>query len=124
MNIKLHPDSIPIKSPNQNLLIDGLKEVKSKSMIFWKNDSFGPASVHAAALFSFWQRRRICVDFRALTTATIRNNYPLPKIDEMWDQIGNSRYFRSISDLDPIRFALRNKNSKRASKQGTGRTSF
>jgi hypothetical protein len=29
MNIKLLPDSIPIKSPNQNLLIDGLKEVKS-----------------------------------------------------------------------------------------------
>jgi hypothetical protein len=30
------------------------------------------------------------------TKATIRSNYPLPRIDEVWDQIGGSHFFSSL----------------------------
>jgi Reverse transcriptase (RNA-dependent DNA polymerase) len=51
---------------------------------------------------------RICVDYRAVNKATIRNNYPLLRIDEVWDQIGGSRYFSSLdlrSGYDQIRIS-------------------
>jgi hypothetical protein len=51
---------------------------------------------------------RMCVDYRALNKATIRNNYPLPRIDEFWDQIGGSQSFSSLdlrSGFNKIRIA-------------------
>jgi hypothetical protein len=36
---------------------------------------------------------RMCIDYRALNRATIKNNYPLRRIDEVWDQLGGSKYF-------------------------------
>jgi Reverse transcriptase (RNA-dependent DNA polymerase) len=39
---------------------------------------------------------RICVGYRALNKAMIRNNYPLPRIDDVWDQTGGSQLFSSL----------------------------
>lgn len=36
---------------------------------------------------------RVVVDFRKLNEKTIGDTYPLPKIDEILDQLGHSRYF-------------------------------
>jgi Reverse transcriptase (RNA-dependent DNA polymerase) len=36
------------------------------------------------------------IDYRALNRATIKNNYPLPRIEEVWDQLGGSIYFSAI----------------------------
>jgi Reverse transcriptase (RNA-dependent DNA polymerase) len=39
---------------------------------------------------------RMYIDYRALNRATIKNNYPLPRIEEVWDQLGGSIYFSAI----------------------------
>ena len=39
---------------------------------------------------------RMCVDYRALNKATIRNRYPLPRIDELLDRLGDARFFTKI----------------------------
>lgn len=36
---------------------------------------------------------RFCVDFRAVNNVTKKDVYPLPRIDEMFDSLGNCRYF-------------------------------
>ncbi|GAQ92414.1 hypothetical protein KFL_010100030, partial [Klebsormidium nitens] len=39
---------------------------------------------------------RFCVDFRGLNKVTVPDNYPLPRIDAIFDQLGNSRYFTML----------------------------
>jgi len=41
---------------------------------------------------------RMCIDYRKLNAKTVRNNYPLPRIDEMVDRLAGSKVFH-ILDL-------------------------
>ncbi|WVZ76338.1 hypothetical protein U9M48_024321 [Paspalum notatum var. saurae] len=40
--------------------------------------------------------RRICVDYRALNDVTIKNKYPLPRIDDLFDQLQGACVFSKI----------------------------
>ena len=39
---------------------------------------------------------RMCVDYRALNNHTIKNRYPLPRIDELFDRLIGARYFTKL----------------------------
>ena len=39
---------------------------------------------------------RLCVDYRKLNKATIKNRYPLPQIDDLFDQLQGSCVFSKI----------------------------
>ena len=39
---------------------------------------------------------RMCMDYRALNKLTVKNSYPLPRIDEIFDQLKGSKYFSKI----------------------------
>ena len=39
---------------------------------------------------------RLCVDYRRLNRVTIKNKYPLSRIDALFDQLKGSRYFSKI----------------------------
>ena len=39
---------------------------------------------------------RLCIDYRALNTATIKNAYPLPRLDEIFNQYRHAEYFTNI----------------------------
>ncbi|GJY92430.1 putative reverse transcriptase domain-containing protein [Tanacetum coccineum] len=40
---------------------------------------------------------RMCIDYRELNKLTIKNCYPLPRIDDLFDQLQGSRYFSKIN---------------------------
>ena len=39
---------------------------------------------------------RLCIDYRELNKVTIRNQYPLPRIDDLFDQLQGARVFLKI----------------------------
>ena len=39
---------------------------------------------------------RLCIDYRELNKVTIRNQYPLPRIDDLFDQLQGSKVFSKI----------------------------
>ncbi|GKE26974.1 putative reverse transcriptase domain-containing protein, partial [Tanacetum coccineum] len=39
---------------------------------------------------------RMCIDYRELNKLTIKNCYPLPRIDDLFDQLQGARYFSKI----------------------------
>ena len=39
---------------------------------------------------------RMYVEYRSLNAVTIKNKYPLPKIDELFDQLKGAKYFSKI----------------------------
>ncbi|KAM2418624.1 hypothetical protein ACFX1W_025288 [Malus domestica] len=39
---------------------------------------------------------KLCIDYRALNKITIKNKYPLPLIADLFDQLGEARYFTKL----------------------------
>ncbi len=39
---------------------------------------------------------RLCVDYRALNRLSVKNSYPLPRIDDIMDQLSTAKYFTKI----------------------------
>ena len=39
---------------------------------------------------------RLCLDYRQLNKVTIKNKYPLPRIEDLFDQLGGCYYFSKI----------------------------
>ena len=39
---------------------------------------------------------RLCMDYRELNKVTIKNKYPLPQIDDLFDQLKGAKYFSNI----------------------------
>ena len=39
---------------------------------------------------------RLCIDYRHLNKVTIKNKYPLPRINDLFDQVGGARVFSKL----------------------------
>ena len=69
---------------------------------------------------------RLCIDYKQLNKVTILNQYPLPRIDELFDQFQGSRVYSKI-DLRLRYHQLRVQESdvpKTAFRHATGIMSF
>ena len=61
-----------------------LKELQGRGFIYPSASPWG-----ALVLFAKKKDRslRLCIDYRKLNRATIKNEYPLPRIDNLFDQL-------------------------------------
>jgi hypothetical protein len=39
---------------------------------------------------------RLCIDYRQLNKVTIKNKYPLPWINDLFDQVGEAKIFSKL----------------------------
>ncbi|GJT58701.1 putative reverse transcriptase domain-containing protein [Tanacetum coccineum] len=85
-------------------LSDKLKELSDKGFI---RPSFSPWG----ALVLFVKKKngsfRMCIDYRELNKLTVKNRYPLLRIDDLFDQLQGSNVYSKI-DLQSVYHQLRN----------------
>jgi membrane protein involved in colicin uptake len=68
-----------------------LAELKKKLNELEQNGYIRPSSSPWGAPILFVKKKdgsmRLCVDYRALNEVTVKNKYPLPRIDDLFDQL-------------------------------------
>ncbi|GKF70805.1 hypothetical protein Tco_0203862, partial [Tanacetum coccineum] len=74
-------------------LSDQLKELSDKGFIRPSSSPWG-----APVLFVKKKDRsfRMCIDYRELNKLTVKNRYPLPRIDDLFDQLQGSSVYSKI----------------------------
>ena len=63
---------------------------------------------------------RLCIDYRQLNRVTIKNMYPLPRIDDLFDQLRRARVYSKI-DLHTDYHQLRVREAEISLRQCLGR---
>nr|CAD40483.1 OSJNBa0067G20.3 [Oryza sativa Japonica Group]CAE03320.2 OSJNBa0032I19.14 [Oryza sativa Japonica Group] len=70
-----------------------LEELKEKGYI---RPSTSPQGAPVIFVEKKDKTKRMCVDYRALNEVTIKNKYPLPRIDDLFDQLKGATVFSKI----------------------------
>jgi hypothetical protein len=108
--IQLNPGTAPIYKSPFRMTTPELAELKEHIEEYLENGFIHPSSTPWGAPMIFVLKKdgtqRSCVDYRALNEVTIKNKYPLPRIDDLFDQLCGACVFSKI-DLRPGYHQLR-----------------
>jgi hypothetical protein len=98
--IDLIPRTSPIAKRPYRMVASELAELKKQLGELQQSGFVRPSSSPWGALVLFVKKKdgsmRMCVDYRALNEVTIKNKYPLPRIDDLFDQLKGAKYFSKI----------------------------
>ncbi|GJZ80486.1 putative reverse transcriptase domain-containing protein [Tanacetum coccineum] len=70
-----------------------LKELQDKGFIRPSSSPWGAPVLFIKKKDSYF---RMCIDYRDLNKLTVKNRYPLPRIDDLFDQLQGSQFFLKI----------------------------
>ncbi|WVZ48615.1 hypothetical protein U9M48_000036 [Paspalum notatum var. saurae] len=98
------PDELPCTAPiakrqyrvapkEQELIKENIDELLGKGFI---RPSSSPWAFPVPFVDKKDGTRRMCVDYRALNDVTIKNKYPLPRIDDLFDRLQGACVFSKI----------------------------
>jgi hypothetical protein len=92
----------PISKRPYMMFVEVLKELKKQLTELQEARYIRPSSSPWGASVLFVQKKdgsqRMCVDYRSLNDVTVKNKYPLPRIEDLIDQMRGARVF-SKTDL-------------------------
>ncbi|MEO0804518.1 MAG: retropepsin-like aspartic protease/reverse transcriptase, partial [Cyanobacteria bacterium J06642_2] len=98
--IRLQADARPpnrppfrLSQPEREEVTTRVKELLAKG---WITPSSSPYGAPVLFVPKPDGTLRMCIDYRPLNRLTIKNGYPIPRIDELMDQIAGSRCFSSM----------------------------
>ena len=98
--IELVPGTGPIAKRPYPMAVNELKELKLQLDEHLKKGFIRPSSSPWGAPVLFVEKKdstqRLVTDFRAINEVTIKNKYPLPKINELFDQLEGAVVFSKI----------------------------
>ena len=98
--IELTPGAVPPSRPTYRLSATELAELRKQLAELTAAGFIQPSKSPFGAPILFVKKKdgtmRMCVDYRALNNITIKNAYPLPLVDELFDRLAGARYFSKI----------------------------
>ncbi|KAF5803695.1 putative nucleotidyltransferase, Ribonuclease H [Helianthus annuus] len=98
--IDLAPGAAPIARAPYRLAPGELQELSNQLQELLDRGFIRPSSSPWGAPVLFVKKKdgsfRMCIDYRELNKVTIKNRYPLPRIDDLFDQLQGSSFYSKI----------------------------
>ncbi|GJZ45352.1 putative reverse transcriptase domain-containing protein [Tanacetum coccineum] len=98
--IDLIPGAMPVVKSPYRLAPSEMEELSSQLRELQDKGFIEPSSSPWGAPVLFVKKKdgsfRMCIDYRELNKLTIKNRYPLPRIDDLFDPLQGSQYFSKI----------------------------
>jgi hypothetical protein len=98
--IELQPGTTPISKQPYRMPPKELAELKTQLQELLDKGCIRPSSSPWGCPALFVKKKdgslRLCVDYRPLNVVTIKNKYPLSRIDVLFDQLARARVFSKI----------------------------
>ncbi|XP_071933848.1 uncharacterized protein [Coffea arabica] len=98
--INLLPETSPISKTPYRMVSTELKKLKLQLQDLLERDFIRENGSPWRAPVLFVKRKdgtlRLCIDYRELNNVTIKNKYPLPDIDELFDQLQGAVVFSKL----------------------------
>ena len=99
-SIELEPGSQPPSKATYKMSLHELEELRKQLAEHGDQEFVRASQSPFGAPVLFVKKKdgtmRLCVDYRALNKITIKNRYPLPRIDELLDRVQGSSVFSKI----------------------------
>jgi hypothetical protein len=94
------PGTAPISKRPYRMDVKDLVELKKQIEKLLEKGFIRPSSSPWGAPVLFVSKkdgsRRMCVDYKSLNEVTIKNKYPLPRIEDLFDQTKGAKIFSKI----------------------------
>jgi hypothetical protein len=98
--IELLPGTPPTSKRPYRMPVNELVELKKQIAELQSKRFIRPSSSSWGAPMLFVKKKdvtqRMCVDYRSLNEVTIKNKYPLPRIEDLFDQMKGASVFSKI----------------------------
>lgn len=98
--IELAPGTAPVSKAPYRLAPVEMKELASQLQELLEKGMIRPSVSPWGAPVLFVKKKdgimRLCIDYRELNKLTIKNKYPLPRIDDLFDQLRDAVHFSKI----------------------------
>ena len=98
--IDLEPGTAPISKAPYRMAPAEMQELKNQLEDLLDKGYVRPSASPWGAPVLFVKKKdgsfRLCIDYRELNKVTIKNRYPLPRIDDLLDQLQGARVFSKI----------------------------
>nr|GEU68453.1 putative reverse transcriptase domain-containing protein [Tanacetum cinerariifolium] len=99
-HIDLIPGATPVARAPYRLAPSELKELSEQLKELSEKGFIRPSSLPWGAPVLFVKKKdgsfRMCIDYRELNKLTIKNKYPLPRIDDLFEQLQGSSVYSKI----------------------------
>lgn len=99
-HIDLIPGSTPPCRPTFRMSPSELDELKKQLDDLLKKGLIRPSKSPYGAPVLLVRKKdggwRFCIDYRALNAITVKNKYPLPRVDELFDRLQGAKYFSKL----------------------------
>ena len=98
--MELHPGTLPISmTPHRKAPVE-LHELKVQLQELLDKGFIRPSTSSLCTQILFAKKKdktlRLCIDYRKLNKVTIKNRYPLPRIDDLFHQLRGARVYSKI----------------------------